>query len=77
MSRRYSAEYLDQITGIAEKWRRRCEGQPRGGILVGHAELRVILAMSDTVTASSFGVITWRADGREFTAEPVQDELAE
>lgn len=74
---RHDPDYLDQITGIAEKWRRRCEGQPRGGILVGHAELRVILAMSDAVAASSFGVITWRADGREFTAEPVRDETSE
>lgn len=74
---RHDPEHLNQITSVAEKWRRRCEGKPHEGVLTDRAGLRVILAMSDAVTASSFGIITWHADGREFTAEPVRDEPSE
>lgn len=69
--------WLDQITGTAEKWRRRCGGQPAEGILIDAAGLRVVLAASAAVSVGPGGVITWRANGREFTAEPVLDEPAE
>ena len=65
---------LERITGTAEKWRRRCNGQPADGLLTDAATLRVMLASNADVNARSDGVITWRADGREFTAEPVQDD---
>ena len=69
-------EMLDEITGVAEKWLRRCNRLPREGKLTDAATLRLVLAMSDAVAANSDGVITWRANGREFTAEPVRDEPA-
>lgn len=68
---------LDRITGTAEKWRRRCNGQPTEGILIHTAGLRAVLASSDNVTVGAGGVITWWAGGREFTAEPVLDEPVE
>lgn len=74
---RHDPALLDQITGIAEKWLRRCGGQPREGILISAANLRVILAASNAVTVGPGGVITWHVDGRWFTAEPVPDKPAE
>ena len=68
---------LDEITGVAEHWLRRCNGLPEEGKPTSRRELRVVLAMSDAVAANSDGVITWRANGRKFTAKPVRDELAE
>lgn len=67
---------LDEITGVAEKWLRRCNGLPKEGKPTSRRELRVVLAMSDAVAANSDNVITWRANGRTFTAEPVRDEPA-
>lgn len=64
---------LDQMVS-AEKYRRRCNGKPAEGILIGGAELRTVLAFSAAVALGPGGVISWRANGRGFTAEPVQDE---
>jgi hypothetical protein len=68
---------LDQITGIAGIWLRRCEGQPADGIEVNRYALRAVLAASENVEADEDDVITWSAAGRKFTAEPVQDDSAE
>lgn len=65
---------LDEMTGVAEKWLRRCNRQPPEGRLTDAATLRVILAMSSAVAADSFGIITWRSEDRVFTAHPVRDE---
>lgn len=73
---RHDPAMLDQII-TAEKYRRRCNGKPAEGILVGRAELRAVLAVSAAVTLGPGGVITWRANGRGFSAEPVRDEPAE
>jgi hypothetical protein len=64
---------LDQIV-TAEKYRRRCNGQPSEGILITAATLRVVLAAIAGVMVKPDGVIAWREDGREFTAEPVKEE---
>lgn len=74
---RHDPEMLDRITGIAQHWLRRCNKQPPQGMPISRRELRVMLAMSAAVAARADGVITWRANGREFTAEPVRDEPAE
>lgn len=71
---RHDPNLLDQITGTAEKWRRRCNGQPAEGILIDAAGLRVVLAASAAVTVGPGGVISWRADGNAFTAELVRDK---
>ena len=71
---RHDPDMLKRITGVAEKWLRRCNRQPPEGKLTDAATLRLILAMSDAVAANSDNVITWRANGRTFTAEPVPDE---
>ena len=68
---------LDRITSVAEHWLRRCNKQPPEGMPIDRRGLRIILAMSDAVAARPDDVITWRANGREFTAEPVRDEPAE
>lgn len=74
---RHDPATLDRITGIAEKWRRRCNGQPADGLLTDAATLRAILPSSGSVKARANGVISWSVEGREFTAEPVRDEPAE
>lgn len=73
---RHDPAMLDQII-TAEKYRRRCNEQPVEGILVGRAELRAVLASSAAVTLGPGGVISWRANGRGFTAVPVRDGPAE
>jgi hypothetical protein len=65
---------LDRIAGTAEKWRRRCNGMPTEGILIDAAGLRAVLASSADVAAGTDGAITWRSNGRRFTAEPVLNE---
>lgn len=72
--RRYSAEWLDQITAVADQWLRRCNGQPKAGIPINRHGLRIVLAASQNVAVSATGVITWRAQSGEFTAEPVRDD---
>jgi len=67
---------LDQIM-TAEKYRRRCNGYPAEGILVGRADLRAVLATIAAVILGPGGVISWRVNGRGFTAEPVLDQPAE
>jgi hypothetical protein len=74
---RHDPAMLDRITGIAEKWRRRCNGQPSEGMPVGRIELRRVLSTSAAVAAGPNGVITWRANGRSFTAEPVGDDAGD
>lgn len=74
---RHDPALLDQITSTSEKWKRRCNGQPEEGMLVDRATLRAVLATSAAVTVGAGGVVSWRADGRGFTAEPVRDEPAE
>ncbi len=68
--RRFSAEWLDEITAPAEKWRRRCNGHPVEGILITARSLRVVLVESTNVSVDE-GVISWTKDGRQFSAEPV------
>jgi hypothetical protein len=70
---RYDPAWLDQISGIAEKWRRRCNGLPEEGILIKGESLRVILAVCPQVTAYDDGSITWRGPSGVFSAEPVRD----
>jgi len=67
-------DMVKKITSIAEKWLRKCNGQPPKGMPTTRFELRLMLMMSSAVVANSDGRITWRADGREFTAEPVRNE---
>lgn len=69
-------ELLKKIAGSAEVWRRRCNGQPQEGILMSRRQLLAILSISNAVATGAGGLITWRADGRVFTAEPVRDEAA-
>lgn len=76
MTRRFSAEWLDEITGIAEKWLRRCNGLPEEGILIKAAGLRVILAACTQVTAYDDGSIAWRGPSGLFSAEPVREQPA-
>lgn len=73
MSRRPDPETLNEITAVAEKWLRRCNGFPDEGILIGRAGLRVIVSMGESVAADSHGAITWWVNKRKFTAEPVRD----
>jgi hypothetical protein len=71
---RHDPAVLDEITAVAEKWLRRCNGQPAEGILIDRATLRAVLAASAAVRVGPGGVVSWRSDGRGFTAEPVRDE---
>lgn len=71
---RHDSEVLAQVTCGAEKYLRRCNGLPPEGILTDAAGLRVVLATSAAVTIGAGGVITWRHEGRMFTAHPVLDE---
>lgn len=76
--RHFSAEWLDEITSRAEKWRRRCNGCPIEGILVTARSLRVVLASSANVSADANRVITWTdGSGQRFSAAPVYDEVPE
>lgn len=80
--RHFSAEWLDEITSPAEKWRRRCGSYPGGypieGILVTARSLRVVLASSANVSADANRVITWTdGSGQRFSAAPVYDEVPE
>lgn len=68
-------QVLDQITAVAEKWRRRCNGLPAEGIPVGADELRAVLTVSTGITVYDDGTITWRGPAGQFTAEPVRDEV--
>lgn len=77
--RRFSVEWLDEITAPAEKWRRRCGSYPGGypieGVLVTARSLRVVLAVSTNISVDAKRVITWTNGlGRQFSAEPVYDE---
>lgn len=74
---RHDPEMVKKITDIAEKWLRRCNKQPPQGMPTTRFELRLMLMMSEAVAADSTGEITWRVDGRTFTAEPVRDEAPE
>lgn len=74
---RHDPAMLDRITGVAEHWLRRCNKLPVEGKPISRQGLRAVLAMSAAVAARSDGVITWRVDGRVFTAEPVLDEPAD
>jgi hypothetical protein len=72
--RRFSAEWLDEITAPAEKWRRRCNGYPAEGILITARSLRVVLVERVGVSVNDEGVISWTdGSGRQFTAAPVRD----
>lgn len=71
---RHDPAVLDRITGVSEQWLRKCNNQPPEGKPIGRRELRVVLAMSAAVAARADGVITWRSNGRTFTAEPVRDD---
>lgn len=74
---RHDPEMLDRITSTAEHWLRRCNKQPAEGKPIDRQGLRVVLAMSEAVAARADGEITWRSDGRTFTAEPIRDEPAD
>ncbi len=71
--RRFSAQWLDEITAVSDQWLRRCNGYPRPGILINRHGLRIILAQSADVAVRPDGIITWRAEAGEFAAEPVRD----
>lgn len=73
MSRRFSAEWLDEITS-APMYLRRCNGLPEQGIRISGAGLRPVLACVTDVTTRDDGIIVWRGSSGEFTAEPVCDE---
>lgn len=66
--------YLDELTGAAEKWLRRCNDRPVSGIPTRRADLRVVLAASADVHRDGRGWIIWRYGRQEFTAEPVPAE---
>lgn len=70
-------EMVNKITSVAERWLRRCNRQPPQGMPTNRFELRLMLMMSQAVAANSNGKIRWRANGRDFTAEPVRDEAPE
>lgn len=70
MSRRYSAEWLNEITGVSDRWLRRCEDKPERGLPINRYGLRVVLGQSDSIIAEPNGTITWHANGRKFTATP-------
>lgn len=72
--RRPDLARLDEVTAIAEKWRRRCNSLPAEGVLTGRVFLRMALAASTDVVVYSDGKITWVGAGRQFSAEPVRDE---
>lgn len=72
MIRRYSAEYLDEITSVSDQWLRRCNGQPGPGVPINRHGLRIVLASSADVAVRPNGVITWRASAGAFSAEPVR-----
>jgi len=69
-------ELLTTIAGSAEMWRRRCNGKPMQGIPVSSRQLLSILSISDAVATGAGGLVTWRANGCVFTAEPVLDGAA-
>lgn len=69
-------EHVAEIASGAEKWLRRCNKQPLEGILVGAADLRAVLVISEGVALSGDGTITWRGPAGEFTAKPVLSESA-
>jgi hypothetical protein len=72
---RPSRESLIAATSIAEKWLYKCNGKPAQGMLVGAANLRVVLATtSENIGVYPNGKIEWTAAARTFTAEPVRDE---
>ena len=62
--------YLNEITGVSEEWRRRCNGQPAAGIPMSARGLRIVLASSADISTSGNGVISWASNGRRFTADP-------
>lgn len=68
--------YLDEITGTATRWIRRCNGRPAAGIPTRRADLRVVLAASDDVRLGADGLIRWKGAGTAFTAEPILPEPA-
>jgi len=68
---RLSPDALDRVMDPTQRWRRRCNGHPEEGILVGRAELRVVLAASISVSVCSDGTLAWSAPSGRFTAEPV------
>ena len=74
--RRHDPEMLDRIS-TAETWLRRCNEQPPEGKPISRQGLRVVLATSSAVATRADGVITWRLDGRTFTAEPVRDDAGD
>jgi hypothetical protein len=63
--------YLDEITGTAQKWIRRCNNRPAAGVPTRRADLRVVLASSADVRLGDDGLIRWKAAAGAFTAEPV------
>lgn len=73
--RRFSAEWLDEITGVSDQWLRRCNKHPKDGILINRHGLRIILAQSADVSVRENDVIAWRAQAGEFTAEPVRTQI--
>lgn len=73
---RPAPDYLDQITAVAERWVRRCNGQPAVGIPVSARGLRIVLAGSSDISAEESGVISWTSSARRFTAEPILDAAA-
>jgi hypothetical protein len=75
MNRPFSAQWLDEITGVSDQWLRRCNGQPESGLPINRHGLRLVLATSKNVAADPDGTITWTVDGRKFTAEPIHREV--
>lgn len=72
-----TAAYLDEITGIAEQWLRRCNGQPEAGKPVSARGLRTVLASSKNVRVKADGTIMWTAAAGQFSAEPVRGDAAQ
>jgi hypothetical protein len=74
MNRRFSAEWLDEITS-APMYRYTCNEQPNGGIPMSGRNLRNTLVGGKDVSADEkTGVITWRGPAGQFKAEPVREE---
>lgn len=64
-------EHVERISD-AERWIRRCNGQPEDGIPISRQGLLIVLGTSRNIRADEASTITWTAAGREFTAEPVR-----
>jgi hypothetical protein len=63
-------EHVQSISN-AERWTRRCNGQPAEGIPISRRGLLVVLGTSRNVQADGTGTITWSSGTGDFSAEPI------